>query len=413
MTVRKGLKSLAESTPNFSNQALENAINELKIGWVTKSIQLDTSITDNTVLSTTQKNDVKETINNIAYLNTGRYLNDLVRHTTTILDGSIIPGDPAITGTEDTGQGDFLEILQSVQSLQTLIPNLYGQTAEEKARGVDDHLGVLNNIFIRTDDSSKPVFTSLRESIVFINNGNLATETALATAIDNLSAFLSSVVGDSTDFQQTLNTFATAVATANTNLDTTLQSVPYDVKRTQMINDRDTIVTQQALEISNITSIRTFIESLTDNSAYIGLAEDPQLRKLMAKVAQNTNWQSYFNDYEKNQNDLNPQFDIDSDSDKSAVIDQILTSRGLPDVTSPVDIEDVAEKAKKDDRIDTRDFDYYTIEQIIKNCCEQLQLRTIGTIYDQSSRLLTNLNERDRQLIANELDANESAGTIS
>jgi hypothetical protein len=413
MTVRKGLKSLAESTPNFSNQALENAINELKIGWVTKSIQLDTSITDNTVLSTTQKNDVKETINNIAYLNTGRYLNDLVRHTTTILDGSIIPGDPAITGTEDTGQGDFLEILQSVQSLQTLIPNLYGQTAEEKARGVDDHLGVLNNIFIRTDDSSKPVFTSLRESIVFINNGNLATETALATAIDNLSAFLSSVVGDSTDFQQTLNTFATAVATANTNLDTTLQSVPYDVKRTQMINDRDTIVTQQALEISNITSIRTFIESLTDNSAYIGLAEDPQLRKLMAKVAQNTNWQSYFNDYEKNQNDLNPQFDIDSDSDKSAVIDQILTSRGLPDVTSPVDIEDVAEKAKKDDRIDTRDFDYYTVEQIIKNCCEQLQLRTIGTIYDQSSRLLTNLNERDRQLIANELDANESAGTIS
>jgi hypothetical protein len=290
---------------------------------------------------------------------------------------------------------------------------LYGQTAEEKARGVDDHLGVLNNIFIRTDDSSKPVFTSLRESIVFINNGNLATETALATAIDNLSAFLSSVVGDSTDFQQTLNTFATAVATANTNLDTTLQSVPYDVKRTQMINDRDTIVTQQALEISNITSIRTFIESLTDNSAYIGLAEDPQLRKLMAKVAQNTNWQSYFNDYEKNQNDLNPQFDIDSDSDKSAVIDQILTSRGLPDVTSPVDIEDVAEKAKKDDRIDTRDFDYYTVEQIIKNCCEQLQLRTIGTIYDQSSRLLTNLNERDRQLIANELDANESAGTIS
>jgi hypothetical protein len=180
-----------------------------------------------------------------------------------------------------------------------------------------------------------------------------------------------------------------------------------------MINDRDTIVTQQALEISNITSIRTFIESLTDNSAYIGLAEDPQLRKLMAKVAQNTNWQSYFNDYEKNQNDLNPQFDIDSDSDKSAVIDQILTSRGLPDVTSPVDIEDVAEKAKKDDRIDTRDFDYYTVEQIIKNCCEQLQLRTIGTIYDQSSRLLTNLNERDRQLIANELDANESAGTIS
>ena len=63
MTVRKGLKSLAESTPNFSNQALENAINELKIGWVSKSIDLDTAIANNTVLTTSQKNDVKDTIN--------------------------------------------------------------------------------------------------------------------------------------------------------------------------------------------------------------------------------------------------------------------------------------------------------------------------------------------------------------
>ena len=54
MTVNKGLKSLIESTPNFSNQALENAINELKIGWATNSIQLDTSIANNTVLTTSQ-----------------------------------------------------------------------------------------------------------------------------------------------------------------------------------------------------------------------------------------------------------------------------------------------------------------------------------------------------------------------
>ena len=66
MTVNKGLKSLAESTPNFSNQALENSINELKIGWVAKSIELDTAITNNSVLTTTQKNDVKDTINNVA-----------------------------------------------------------------------------------------------------------------------------------------------------------------------------------------------------------------------------------------------------------------------------------------------------------------------------------------------------------
>ena len=113
MTVNKGLTSLANSTPNFSNQALENAINELKIGWVVKSIELDTAITDNSVLTTTQKNDVKDTINNISYLNAGRYLNDMIRHTNKILDGSIIPGDPAISSGED-GQGTFREILQLV-----------------------------------------------------------------------------------------------------------------------------------------------------------------------------------------------------------------------------------------------------------------------------------------------------------
>ena len=58
----KGLLSLAESDPNFSNQALENAIDQLKIGWVSKSIDLDTAIADNTVLTTSQKTDLKRTL---------------------------------------------------------------------------------------------------------------------------------------------------------------------------------------------------------------------------------------------------------------------------------------------------------------------------------------------------------------
>mgnify|MGYP003317104697 CR=1 FL=1 len=69
-------------------------------------------------------------------------------------------------------------------------------------------------------------FTSIRDSIIFITNASLATEALLETAIDNLSAFLNEVVGDSTDFQQTLDGFATAVATANTNFDTALQAQP-------------------------------------------------------------------------------------------------------------------------------------------------------------------------------------------
>ena len=38
MTVRKGLSTLIDIDPNFSNQAIENAVNGLKQGWVIKSV---------------------------------------------------------------------------------------------------------------------------------------------------------------------------------------------------------------------------------------------------------------------------------------------------------------------------------------------------------------------------------------
>jgi len=413
MAVNKGLKSLAEASPNFSNQALENAINELKIGWASKSIELDTAIENNSVLTTSQKNDLKDTINNVAYLNVGRYLGDMVRHTNKILDGSIIPGDSAVV-TEDNGQGTFLEILQSVQSLQSTIPELFGVPAAEKNRSVDDHLGILNNKFTSTDDSSRPVFTTLKESIVFINAAALSADTDLQTAIDNLKSFINSVVADSTDFQQTLDTFSTAVASAATSFDTALQTHPYSVKRTQMIADREKIVAQQTLENSNITTIRTYTETLSDNSAYVSLAEDPELRKLMAKVSQDANWQEYFNSYDTNEENINPIYNTNSDSDKSAIIDQVLADSGLPDVIDHLDLEAVADKSERDDRIDTKNYDRYTTEQRITKSCEQLGLTTANrSIGDQSKRLLDNMNQHDRDLIARQLDLNESSNTLS
>ena len=413
MAVNKGLKSLAEASPNFSNQALENAINELKIGWASKSIELDTAIENNSVLTTSQKNDLKDTINNVAYLNVGRYLGDMVRHTNKILDGSIIPGDSAVV-TEDNGQGTFLEILQSVQSLQSTIPELFGVPAAEKNRSVDDHLGILNNKFTSTDDSSRPVFTTLKESIVFINAAALSADTDLQTAIDNLKSFINSVVADSTDFQQTLDTFATAVASAATSFDTALQTHPYSVKRTQMIADREKIVAQQTLENSNITTIRTYTETLSDNSAYVSLAEDSELRKLMAKVAQDANWQEYFNSYDTNEENINPIYNTENDSNKSAIIDQVLADSGLPDVIDHLDLEAVADKSERDDRIDTKNYDRYTTEQRITKSCEQLGLTTANrSIGDQSKRLLDNMNQHDRDLIARQLDLNESSNTLS
>jgi len=423
MTVNKGLTSLVNASPNFSNQGLENSINDIKsvdkddgYSWIKSSIDADTAIEDNTVLTASQKNDLKDTINNQSYLNVGRYLGDLIRHTNTILDGTIV----ALEDPDQNVPADFLEILQTVQSIQDTIPDLYGVPASEKSRDVNDHLGTLNNKFLETEDSSKPVFTSLKDTLSYLEAG-ARTNSSLATASaavrysnTQLITFLASVVADSTDFQQTLNTYGSQLAGNNTNLNNQLASEPYLTKKTQLIADRDEINTQVALENSNLSGIRTYVETLTNNNAYTTLAEDPQLRKLMSRVSQNSNWQTYFNEYETNLANLNPMYNIDTDSDKASTIDRVLRNKGLPDVSDYLDIDSVANKAKKDDRIDTKNFDFYTTETIITKCCQQLGITTANrSIYNQSESLLNNLNLRDRQKIADALDLNESSNTLS
>ena len=410
MTVNKGLLSLVENTPNFSNQALENAVNTLKVGWVLKGSQLDSVIASNSVLTTSQKNDLKDTINNVTHLNLGRTLGDLVRHTASIVDATIIPLDDADNPTPAT----FLEVLQQVQTVQGLMPELYGVPASDKSRAVNDHLGTLNNIFTTTEDSSAPVFTALLESINFIVTADLATETALETAYDNLKNFINGVVADSTDFQETLDNFATAVATAHTNLNNALANEPYLTHRNNLISQREKINVQVALENSNLVNIGTFIETLSNNISYSALAEDDTLRQLMSKVAQNKQWQTYFENYENEKENLNPIYTTNTDSDKSAVIDQVLADSGLPDVTDATDLAAVAAKAQRDTRIDTANYNRYTVEQQITKSCEQLGITTANrTIIALSGTLLRNMNQHDRDEIARQLDSNESANTLS
>ena len=411
MTVKKGLKTLVNNTPNFSNQNIENAVNELKIGWVAKTFTLDTAIKTNNVLTDTQKNNARLSINNHPHLNIGRYMNDLLDHTATILDGSIIPGDPEIA-TVDNGEGTFLEILTTVQSVQTLIPELYGVTADTLGRDVNDHLGSINNKFLETEDSSEPVFASLKESISFIHANTIATDTAYQTALTNLNNFVDSVVGDSTDFQQTLNTFVAAVVAAATAFNTALAAEPYLTHRTRLIAGNEAVDVQVTLEKANCSSLRTYTDTLTDNLAFTGLADDPQLRKLMTRVSQNTNWKQYFTDYEKNQGSLNPIYT--TDSDKDIIIDTILRDSGFPDVLDFVDLGAVSNKAQKDARIDTRGYDRLTVEQQISDACKQLSIATANrSIYNQSESLLGNLNLRDRAIIAEQLDLNKDADTLS
>lgn len=403
----KNLLSLVESDPNFSNQALENAVNNLKIGWVAKSITLDDTITSNSVLTNSQKTDLKATINNQAHLNLGRQLNDMLKHTNTVLDGSIIPT------TDSTEARTFLDLLQQVQSVQGLIVDLFGVTASNKNRGVNDHFGTLNNIFLETEDSSKPVFTQLQEVIDFITRAGLGTDTAYQNAITDLTNFINGTVADSTDFQQTLDAFATAVATTATNFNNALGTEPYLSERTKLISDTNKINTQVTLEINNLKSIESYVTTLTNNVAFTGLAEDSDLRSLMAKVAQDPNWVKYFTEYVSTETALNPIFDTLTDSDKSAIIEEVLASKGLPDVLDHTDLLAVVKKAKLDTRIDTTGFEFLNTEQIIEKLCQQLGLDLFGDVFNRSKRLLNNLNQRDRDLVLADLNANEDSNTLS
>ena len=406
MTVKKGFLSIVENTPNFSNQALENAVDTLKVGWVAKSSTLDSRIASNNILTASQKTDLKADINNVSHLNLGRLLGDLVRHSATIIDATIIP-----VGTNETQTETFLSILQNVQTVQGLIPELYGVPAEDKGRAVNDHLGTINNIFVDTEDSSRPVFTVLGEAIQAIVDADLATETALEAAYTNLINFINGVVADSTDFQTTLDNLATAVATAHTNLNNALAAQPLLTHKNNLILMMDEINAQITMENTNLVGLETFIETLSNNISFASLAEDTTLRRLMSKVAQNKNWQTYFEDYETNQNNLNP---IYTGTDKDAIIDKVLADSGLPDVTDATDFEAVAAKARRDDRIDTAGYDRLSVERQISDASRQLLITTANrTISSQSRTLLDNMNKRDRDKIAKQLDLNTSADTLS
>ena len=422
MAVNKGLLSVVENTPNFSNQALENAVNDIKAvdqddgkQFIKSQFDVDTAIRTNIVLSTSQKNDALETLNAAQpHLQIGRILTDVVRHTASIIDATIVPVPADETKTET-----FLGILQNVQAMQSLIPELYGVPASDKGRAVNDHLGTLNNVFVETTDSSAPVFTRLKDIMKLIDT-NARVTTALNTATaavrvsnNDLVTFLNSVAEDSTDFQTTLDNRVNTAAGNMANLQTRISEIPGD-PTTDLVALKDEITNQTSLENSNLVNLATTIDTLSDNLSYSSLAEDITLRRLMSKVAQNKQWQTYFEDYENEKDNLNPIYTTNTDSDKSSVIDAVLAAKGLPDVTDPTDLVAVAAKARKDSRVDTAGYDRLRVEKQIENASKQLGITTANrTITSLSNTLLNNMNQHDRDEIAKQLDSNESANTLS
>ena len=414
MAIKKGLSTLVDISPNFSDQAIENSVNQIKVGWVIKSFELDALITANSVLPLSQKNDIKDTINNVPYLNLGRLLGDLLRHTKSIIDGSILPITDALNPTP----GTFEEILGSVQSLQGIIPLMNGGTAKDKKRSVNDHLGSLNNILLESDDGSTlPAMTMLKDSVDFIVGYNLSNETALETAYDNLKAHINTLTDDSTDIEHRtplLTPLSNAVATAHTNFNNSLNTNTFLAKRDQLGLAEIKIEKQVSLENANLVTIRDYIKSIIDVQNYASYGGDDEMAELLSKVSQSPEWVNYYKTYKDNFASLNPIYDTTGIADKKGLVDKIYTNSGLPDVQDPLDIIAVANKAQRDSRIDTAGFDRLNVDEIIIKSCQQLSISIAGKeVYTLSELLLDNMNDEDRRQISQALDLNESADTLS
>ena len=413
MSIKKGLSTIIDISPNFSDQAIENAVDQIKVGWVIKSIEIDSLITNHSIMTTTQKNDIKDIINNVPYLNLGRLLGDLLRHTKSIINGSILP-----VGVEENPQpGTFEEILGSVQSLQGIIPLVYGGTAKSKGRGINHHLGTLNNILLESEDSTQSALNMLKEAVTFITGYNEGNETALETAYDNLKNHITSLTDDSTDIEHRtplLTPLSNAVATAHTNFNTTLASTLYIAKRTQLQEAEQKVEAQVSLENSNLVTIRDYIKSILEAQTYASYGGDEEMAQLLSKVSQSPQWINYYKTYKENFAALNPIYNTKGDSEKESLINSIYTESGLPDVKDHLDLVAVAGKAERDSRINTAGFDRLPHQEVITKACQQLKISTDNVpIYTQSELLLDNMNAEDRNKISQALDSNESIDTLS
>jgi len=404
MSVLQGLKSLAESNPNFTNQAVQDAIAEANIGFVTKTKTLQYLVDVNTTLTDSQKTTVRASLNVQPYLNVGRYLQDLDNHTFKIVDGSL--GE---TTANDTLEPTFLEHLGAVDGIQGMYLSLYGVEASTAGKGVDDYFGTLRGTMAAN-------LTSIKQAVQSITAAALATDTAFQTATQNILNFVNALGDSSTLDESTLNSLLSAFETTANNFNTALAGTAFADRRAILISARSAILTQIATEVTNLGNIRTYAESLGQLVTFQALAGNDKIRSLIATTAQTTAWQDYYENYEIRFAQLNAKYqNTAGDSDNSVIIDNELRQRGLPDVTDYTNLQAVAEKASRDTRLAGNvSFPGRSVAEVIKKSCEQLNINITGRdVYGQSKALLENMTNFDRDSIKLELENHQRANTLS
>jgi len=405
MAVNQGLKTLAEATPDFSNQGVQNQIAPVNIGWVLKTRTLAQKADASEVLTVSQKNDLYDTLDTQPHLNLGRVLEDLDLHTAKIFTGELGEQEPL---DDRPNTGSFVDHVQTVQSFMSTIPYLYGYSADSINKGLPGHFGTVSG----TIDSA---MNTLKRCVVDINAKSLSTDTAYQTATQDLIDFLDSL-GDSSAFDEsTFNSLQSAFQSAADNFDTTLAGGAYTQYRTDMIAARKTVVDQIALEVANLGSIRTYSTSLASLSSYLNLAEDESVRALVVRTSGNANFKSYFENYSARVSQLNPLYSGVGDSSEEIQIQELLKLYGLPDVTDYLDLDSVAAKATRDDRLRTTvSFQGKNTEQIINTACDALNItKTNKDVYALSKSLLANMNQHDRDVIKAQLNINQEIDTLS
>jgi hypothetical protein len=404
MSVQQGLKSLAESSPNFSNQAVQNAIAEANNGFAIKTKTLHYLVDVNSTLTDTQKTTIRASLNVQPYLNVGRYLQDLDNHTFNILDGSL--GE---TTANDTRQPSFLEFIGAVDSIQSLYLSLYGSEASTGGKGVDDYFGTLRGVM---NDN----LIQIKKTIQAITSAALATDTAFQSATQDLIDFVNAL-GDSTTLDEsTLNSLLSAFESTANNFDAALSATAHSARKTTLTEKRTAIVNQMATEAANLGTIRTYSESLADLISYQTVAGNDKLRDLLAKTAQSTAWRDYYENYESRFGQLNAKYENTlGDSENASIIENELRLRGLPDVTDHTNLQAVADKASRDTRlITTVSFPGRSIAEVIRSSCEQLRINITGRdVYGQSQALLENMNNHDRDTVKLELENHQRVNTLS
>lgn len=403
MTVQQGLKSLAESNPNFSNQGVQNAITDANVGFIIKTKELAYIVDVNSTLTESQKSDLYDVLETQSYLNIGRYLQDLDNHTFNILNGSL--GEVSET---DTNTPTFLEHLGAVDSIQGAYFTLYGVDASNSNKGVDDFFGSLRGTLNNN-------LKNIKNAVQSITAASLSEDTNYQDATQDILDFINTLGDSSTFDESTFNSLLSLFESASNNFNTIL-STTYPNQKTILIENRSIIQEQITKEENNLGSIRTYSESLANLITYQGLSRNDTIRDLLSKTAQTPAWNDYFENYQTRFNQQNPIYNNSmSDSATDEIINTALRLKGLPDVKDYVDLVSVAKKALRDTRLKTKINDSgKNVIQIIKESCEKLGINIAGKdVYAQSESLLNNMNNNDKEIIRQELSLHQQVNTLS